>query len=54
MRCVHASMASFFDTVIVPRSKRFWLLLEDETLAAAGIAVGDEVKIDLEPIAGPV
>jgi hypothetical protein len=41
-----------FDSVIVPRSKRFWLIVDKEPLAAAGVGVGDSVTIDIEPAAG--
>ncbi|MFO0969099.1 MAG: DUF1905 domain-containing protein [Gemmataceae bacterium] len=40
-----------FQSAIVPRSKRFWLLLEDAHLKAAGVAVGASVTVVLEPAA---
>jgi uncharacterized protein DUF1905 len=39
------------DTAVVPRSKRFWMLVDDATMRAAGVAVGDEVDVALEPSA---
>ncbi|MEP7068094.1 MAG: DUF1905 domain-containing protein [Usitatibacter sp.] len=38
-----------FETYVVARQKRFWLIVEDEHLDAAGVAVGDEVAVSLEP-----
>lgn len=53
----HAVRASLrgvaFDSMIVPRSKRFWLLVEAEPLAAAGVGVGDTVTIEVEPAPRP-
>jgi len=38
-----------FDSFIVARSRKFWLLIDDELLAAAKVAAGDEVQIAIEP-----
>jgi hypothetical protein len=38
-----------FDSFVVPRSKKFWVVLEPDHLKTAGVAVGDSVKISLEP-----
>jgi hypothetical protein len=40
---------SRFDSVIVPRAKRFYLLVAEELREAAGISVGDSVEVVLEP-----
>ena len=39
-----------FQSVVVPRSKRFWVLVEDKHLVAAGASVGDTVTVLLEPM----
>ncbi len=38
-----------FESAIVPRSKRFWLLLRDEILESASVSAGDRVKVAIEP-----
>jgi hypothetical protein len=38
-----------FESAIVPRSKRFWLLLRDEILKSARVSAGDRVKVAIEP-----
>ncbi len=38
-----------FDSVIVPRAGRFWLVLENERLSASGVSVGDPVVVSLRP-----
>jgi hypothetical protein len=38
-----------FESAIVPRSRAFWLLLDDAVLGAAGVAVGDTVRVAIEP-----
>ena len=38
-----------FASVIVPRSGRFWLVLENEQLSASGVSVGDRVAVSLRP-----
>jgi hypothetical protein len=38
-----------FETFIVPRSKRFFMLVNDELLKAAGVSVGDTVSVTVEP-----
>lgn len=40
-----------FESSVVPRSKRFWLLLDEDLLDAAGLAVGDRVDVAIEPSA---
>jgi hypothetical protein len=40
-----------FESVIVPRSRRFYLLLPNELRDAAGIALGDNVQVALAPVA---
>ncbi len=43
-----------FESVIVPRAKKFFVLVDEETATAAGVIVGDTVGILLEPLAVPV
>jgi hypothetical protein len=38
-----------FDSFVVARSKKFWLLLPAEVEAKAGIATGDEAAVILQP-----
>jgi SOS-response transcriptional repressor LexA len=38
-----------FESAIVPRSRAFWLLLDDSVLGAAGVSVGDTVRVAVEP-----
>ena len=40
-----------FDCVIVARSRRFWLLVEDRVLAAAKAQLGEVVNITVAPFA---
>ena len=40
-----------FETEIVPRSKRFWLVLPETALADLGAAEGDRIELEVEPIA---
>ena len=42
-----------FETFIVPRSRKFFMLVNDELQQAAGISVGDVVSITVEPVVGP-
>jgi Domain of unknown function (DUF1905) len=39
-----------FQSVVVPRAKRFWVLIDEEHLKAAGVSVGDSVSVLLEPV----
>ncbi|HYW71300.1 MAG TPA: DUF1905 domain-containing protein [Pyrinomonadaceae bacterium] len=38
-----------FDTSIVPRQKKFYLLIEPELVKAAGLAPGDSIRATVEP-----
>ncbi|MEO8753466.1 MAG: DUF1905 domain-containing protein [Casimicrobiaceae bacterium] len=38
-----------FVGVVVPRSRRFWLVVGQDQLARAGGAVGDTVAVEIEP-----
>jgi len=38
-----------FERAIVPQSRAFWLLLDAAVLGAAGVAVGDTVRVAVEP-----
>jgi hypothetical protein len=40
------------ETAVVPRSRTFFLLLDEAVLAAAGAAVGDEVRVRVAPAGG--
>jgi len=42
-----------FESAIVPRSKRFWLLLRDEILNSANVSAGDRVKVAIEVVSPP-
>jgi len=47
---VHAIFAGFaFESHVVARSRRFWLLLAEEVLRRAGVAVGDVVRVRSTP-----
>jgi hypothetical protein len=37
-----------FESAVVPRSKRYWLLIDGELAARANAAEGDEVKVALD------
>ena len=39
-----------FETFIVPRSKKFFMLVNDELLKATGVSVGDTVSVSVEPL----
>jgi len=39
-----------FESVIVPRSRRFYVLVDDDQKKAAGLTVGDVVEVALEPL----
>lgn len=42
-----------FETAIVPRMKKFFLLVDEDTKAAAGISTGDKINVTVEPFAAP-
>ena len=47
---VHATLAGrAFDSAIVPRSRRFWLLVPAEVSELAGLAVGDSGSSSVAP-----
>ncbi len=39
-----------FQSFVVARSKRFWLLVDEELMASAGVAIGDRIELTVEPI----
>jgi len=39
-----------FDSFVVTRSKKFWLLLPTQAEANAGIGIGDETAVTLQPV----
>ncbi len=41
-----------FESVIVPRSRRFWMLVAPEVIEKLGLAVGDNVRISVKPLQG--
>jgi hypothetical protein len=43
-----------FTSSVVPRMKRFWVLVDAEVLRAAKVSVGDTVEVALEPVETPV
>jgi hypothetical protein len=40
---------AWFGSVVVPRSRRFWLVLENDQLLTNGVSVGDPVAVSLRP-----
>jgi hypothetical protein len=48
---VHAKINGVsFESSIVPRQKKFYLLIDAESAAAAGVAEGDLVGVELRPL----
>lgn len=41
-----------FESVIVPRARSFFLIIEDDLLSASGASVGDRVEISVAPRSG--
>jgi hypothetical protein len=41
-----------FESFIVPRSKRFWMLIDGELLESARIEEGDTLAVEIEPRTG--
>jgi len=39
-----------FDSFVVPRSKKFFVLVDDGVQRASGLAIGDAVTVTLEPL----
>ena len=39
-----------FDSAIVVRSRRFWLLIDDSVIAAAKVQIGDVVNVAVAPL----
>jgi len=39
-----------FTSAIVPRSGRFWLLVDEPLRRAAGVRVGDTVRVTIDPL----
>jgi hypothetical protein len=44
--------AGWFDSFVVPRTRRWWLLIGRDQLDAAGVAVGQEVTVRMEGLEG--
>ncbi|MEO6687618.1 MAG: DUF1905 domain-containing protein [Dokdonella sp.] len=40
-----------FETAIVPRAGRFFVLVDAQTCMAAGVVIGDEIDVTLQPLA---
>jgi hypothetical protein len=40
-----------FESCIVPRSKRFWMLVDADLMRSAGVSVGDRIQVTVEPLA---
>lgn len=38
-----------FGSCIVPRSRKFWMLVDNDVQEKAGVAVGDTVRFSVEP-----
>ena len=43
-----------FESAIVSRSRRFFVLVDEELQQAAKVSIGDTVEVNLEPIAAGV
>lgn len=41
-----------FESAVVTRSRKFYVLLRDDIKAAAGVKLGDRVQMSLEPAVG--
>src|SRR5262245_39040488 len=39
-----------FESVVVPRSRRFYLLVPDELQSATGASIGDVLRVTIAPI----
>jgi Domain of unknown function (DUF1905) len=39
-----------FGSCIVPRSRKFWMLIDEEVQQKAGVFVGDTVRVCVEPL----
>jgi hypothetical protein len=39
-----------FGSCIVPRSRKFWMLVDEEVQKKAGVTVGDTVRVTVEPL----
>ena len=51
---VHADLnGACFETFIVPRSKKFFMLVGDALQRAAGVSVGETVDIAVQPLVTP-
>ena len=42
-----------FESAVVPRQRRHFVLVDAALLAAAGVAVGDTVEVSVEPLVPP-
>ncbi len=42
-----------FESAVVPRAGRFWLLIPEEILKSAALAIGESVAVGLERPSGP-
>ena len=51
---VAATLAGIdFESAIVPRSRRFFVLVDAQTCASAGVGIGDEIVLMLQPLDAP-
>ena len=39
-----------FESFIVPRSKKFWMLIDERLKRKTNVSVGDVVKVSVEPL----
>ena len=39
-----------FESFVVPRSKKFWMLIDERLKRKAKVSVGDVVKVSIEPL----
>lgn len=42
-----------FGSCIVPRSRKFWMLIDEDIQSKAGIEIGDRIRITVEPHEDP-
>lgn len=39
-----------FGSCVVPRSRKFWMLVDERVQRKAGVSVGDTVRVTVEPL----
>lgn len=41
---------TYFESAVVPRAHRFWVTVSHDVATSAGVDVGDDVDVTLEPV----